>query len=240
MLPSTLAEAIAHAEREYPREACGLVVIQKGRERFWACRNIETEQGKDRFRLAPDDWAAAEESGEIVRVIHSHPDLPALPSDADLVGCENSGVPWTILGIPSGAVYSWEPTGYQAPLVGRTFHHGILDCYTLCRDYYRLEHGIELPNYDREDEWWLKGQTLYLDHFQEAGFFEIEVADLRRGDAVLMSIGSPHSPTPNHAAVYLGDQQILQHLQDRLSSRDIFGGYFMKCTTHFLRHEALK
>jgi cell wall-associated NlpC family hydrolase len=47
------------------------------------------------------------------------------------------------------------------------------------------------------------------------------------------------SPVPNHAAVYLGDGLILHHLQGRLSSRDVYGGYWQKVTTHALRHPLL-
>jgi cell wall-associated NlpC family hydrolase len=61
-------------------------------------------------------------------------------------------------------------------------------------------------------------------------------ADLRNllpGDCFLMQVASP---VPNHAAVYLGDGLILHHLQGRLSSRDVYGGYWQKVTTHVLRY----
>jgi cell wall-associated NlpC family hydrolase len=47
------------------------------------------------------------------------------------------------------------------------------------------------------------------------------------------------SPVPNHASVYLGDGLILHHLQGRLSSRDVYGGYWQKVSTHALRHPDL-
>ena len=46
------------------------------------------------------------------------------------------------------------------------------------------------------------------------------------------------SPLPNHAAIYLGDQQVLHHVQGRLSSRDVYGGYYGKSTACALRHES--
>jgi hypothetical protein len=48
------------------------------------------------------------------------------------------------------------------------------------------------------------------------------------------------SPVPNHAAIYLDDGPILHHLQGRLSSRDVYGGYWQKITTHTLRHQLLQ
>ena len=45
--------ALAHAAREFPREACGLLVIHKGRETYVPCRNIGV--GPDQFVIHPED-----------------------------------------------------------------------------------------------------------------------------------------------------------------------------------------
>ena len=44
---------------------------------------------------------------------------------------------------------------------------------------------------------------------------------------------------PNHAAIYLGDQQVLHHVQGRLSSRDILGEYYIKNIAFAARHKSL-
>mgnify|MGYP003704446663 CR=1 FL=1 len=80
------------------------------------------------------------------------------------------------------------------------------------------------------------GQNLYLDNFGSAGFEalgSVQSEDMEVGDVLLMQVASP---VPNHAAIYLGDGLILHHLQGRLSSRDVYGGYWQKITTHTLRH----
>lgn len=222
-------QAEALAREQYPREACGLVVVVAGRERWWPCRNVaESDQ---HFVVDPADYAAAEDAGTIVAVVHSHCGIGPEPSEADRVACEASGLEWHIVSVPNCRWESLRPSGYQSPLVGRPFVHGILDCYSLVRDWYHRERGILLPDYDRGVEWWTRGGNLYLDHFREAGF--VEVDDLQPGDSVLMQICSP---VPNHAAVYLGDNLILHHLQDRLSSVDVFGGYYLKHTVRKVRY----
>jgi proteasome lid subunit RPN8/RPN11 len=228
------ALALAHAADEFPREACGLLAIHKGRETYVPCRNIGV--GTDQFVIHPEDYVLADRLGEIVGVFHSHPNLPAEPSQADKVACEASGLPWFILSYPSGQWHEMQPSGYIAPLVGRAWAHGVLDCYSVIRDWYRAERGIDLPNFDRFDEWWKRGQNLYLDNFGSAGFEAlgaVQSQDMEVGDVLLMQVASP---VPNHAAIYLGDGLILHHLQGRLSSRDVYGGYWQKITTHILRH----
>lgn len=224
------AAAEQHARAEFPREACGLVVRSDEGERYIAARNVAP--GFDSFTLSAEDYAAAEELGEVVALFHSHPNAPCHPSEADRVSCEASGLPWHVIGLPSGAWGYCAPCGYRAPLVGRQFYHGILDCYALVRDFYAWELGIELPNYDRTDEWWKRGQNLYLDNLANAGFRRVD--DLRHGDMLLMQI---HADVPNHAAVYLDGGKILHHLHGRLSCRDVYGGYWRKHTRAICRHE---
>lgn len=224
--------AIAHAKAEFPREACGLVVIRKGKEVYVPCRNIGV--GSDNFVLHPEDYAAADAQGDIVAVFHSHVNLPPTPSQADRVACEASGLRWHIVSIPTENWAQMQPSGYVAPLVGREWSHGVLDCYALVRDWFAQERGIILQNFERHDEWWLHGGNLYLENFEKAGFRVIDEKDLQTGDCFIMQI---MSPVPNHAAVYLGDDVMLHHIQGRLSTREIYGGYWRKHTTHIVRYE---
>ena len=231
MLANNKTLALEHAHETYPREACGLLIVRKGREIYIRCRNIGV--GTDQFVIHPEDYAAAESEGEIVGVVHSHPGFASEPSQADKVACEASGLPWHIVGIPSGEWTRIEPSGYVAPLVGRQWSHGVLDCYALVCDWFHRERGITLPDFDRFDEWWKRGKNLYVENFTNAGFTDIDFKYLQEGDCFLMQVASP---VPNHAAVYLGDGLILHHLQGRLSSRDVYGGYWQKITTHILRY----
>ncbi|WEU67280.1 C40 family peptidase [Xanthomonas phage JGB6] len=130
-----------------------------------------------------------------------------------------------------------EPSGYVAPLVGREFHHGILDCYTLVRDYYQQEMNITLKDYERADGWWERGENLYMKNLEDCGFYQVSEREIKVGDMILMQI---RSNEPNHAGVYLGDGLFLHHLYGRLSSRDVYGGYWRDATRFVVRHKDAK
>lgn len=231
MTPETRAKALEWALAQMPREACGVVIIERGREVFVPCRNLSTYD--DAFILDPADYAAAEDRGEVVRVVHSHPFMPPIPSEADLVSCEAGSVPWSIVSVPRGEWRDFTPSGYKAPLVGRTWAHGVLDCYSLIRDYYRETLSIELLDFERDADWWNKGQNLYLENFERAGFREVPLHDAKTHDVILMQV---MSPVINHGAVYLGDDWILHHVHRRLSCRDIWGGYYRKHSIKVVRY----
>src|SRR3972149_1480370 len=157
-----------YAEKEAPRECCGVVIIEKGKEIYVPCKNVAT--GKDHFVISPEDFVKAEDLGEVIRIVHSHVNIAPSPSDADLVECERSGTPWLIMNVPVGTIHEFSPTGYQAPLVGRIFTWKIFDCFTLIRDYYKEILGINIEAVEYGENFWMRGEDLYMDNFTEAGF----------------------------------------------------------------------
>lgn len=229
MTPDSRAAALEHARRDAPRESCGLLVVTRGRERYAPCRN--DAQGTEHFVLNADDYAAAEDSGDVVAVVHSHPGASPKPSQADRVACERTGLPWYIVNPATEQWAECQPEGYRAPLVGRQFVHGCVDCYSLIRDWYAQERSVTLPDFERRDGWWHGEQDLYLDNFQRAGFERTD--DPQHGDVVLMRV---QSRKVNHGGILLDGGIILHHLQGRLSSREVYGGYWQKVTHCVLRY----
>ena len=222
-------EAEELAKKEYPREACGLVIIRKGREVFFPCTNISEDIHN--FIISGEQYAEAEDTGEVVGIFHSHCNKSPHPSVADLTSCEKTNKKWYIFGVPSHTWNEFEPKGFAPPLIGREFTHGVLDCYALVRDWYKVEMNLDLPDFVREDGWWIKGQNLYLDNFAKAGF--VETDKLEYGVGLLMQI---NSPVVNHAAVYIGENQIIHHMFNRLSSRDVYGGMYRKNTIKMVKY----
>ena len=226
------SEILQHAKTETPKECCGLVAVVKGRHRYFPCQNI-ADTPDEHFVLS--GWNEVEDQGEVVAIVHSHPKTNPEPSTADRVACEKSELPWFIVNPNTEGWGYCEPAGFELPYVGREFVFGVVDCYTLVRDWYAREYGIQLRDYDRRDKFWDRGENLYLDNFAAEGFCKIPVEEVQRGDLILMNLVSP---LPNHAAIYMGDQQVLHHVQGRLSSRDVYGGYYGKSTACALRHES--
>ncbi|WMJ71319.1 C40 family peptidase [Stenotrophomonas sp. 24(2023)] len=244
MQPTTLTAIQAHAVAEYPRECCGLIVAIDGQECYLPCRNTAGTPS-EHFRLPAEDYAAAEDQGEVLALVHSHPDAAATPSDADRVMCERSGLAWHIISVGQvagqppecGDLQTLQPSGYLAPLVGRQFAHGVLDCYSLVRDFHARQLGITLHDHAREDDWWSRGQDLYSLERLHAEGFDLVQGPPRRGDMILMQI---RAPVTNHAGIYLGDGQMLHHLHGRLSEIVPYGGMWAERTRCIVRHREVR
>jgi proteasome lid subunit RPN8/RPN11 len=228
-----IAAAKAHAIAEYPKESCGVVVQGE----YVPCANTAEHPEAD-FRIDGATYAELHMRGPVQAILHSHPNGPYFPSQRDMQSQIATAVPWGIIVTDGERASDPEIWGDMLPipgLVGRTFMHGIRDCYSLIRDAYRLGPSelsaqgiadwpiasVTLPDVPRDDAWWEAGQDLYLDGLKPNGFREISRSDVRPGDGFLMQFGK--SKTLCHAGLYVGNNLILHHLPGRLSRREPAG-----------------
>lgn len=217
------------ARRCYPNESCGLLL--DGGD-YLPCPNAAPDP-RTAFVIPWDMYLTHD--GRIAGVVHSHPDGPEHPSRRDMEGQLATALPWILVATDGTAVSPpivWGD-GDVPPLIGRTFRHGVTDCYSLIRGWFQVERGVALPEFPRDEAWWEKGGDLYRQGFRAAGFRVVDAESAAAGDVVLMQI---RSPVPNHAGVLLDNGLLLHHLTGRLSRREPAGPW-RRMVTHYLRHQ---
>ena len=242
MREKTKAAIMAHAEHEYPLECCG-VICQKSRvEKYFPCRNIlppadKKENGPEfGFILSPEDYADAEDWGEIIAIVHSHTNATTQPSERDMNLCDVTKLPWVIASWPEGDIRTLNPRG-DRPLTGRWFDLGYADCWSLICDYFRLEHAISLHNYSVDYHWWEKEYTdnFYHDNWYDCGFREFD-GPTKEGDMVIMQVQADRW---NHAGILVGNNMLLHHMYGQISQKVPYGGYWRERTMKIVRYKDL-
>jgi cell wall-associated NlpC family hydrolase len=224
-----LTDAFAHAAKCAPLESCGLVL----EGRYYPVSNEADEP--DYFTMSARERIGLEaEHGPAQAIVHSHCYRNNVASLADLASCEKFGVPWLIIAWPLSTWRVIEPSGFKAPLLGRPWAWGTLDCFGLVRDAYRQLAGIELPDFEREWGWWEKGGDLIASQYGKAGFTALEPgAGFENLDVIGCQI---RAPVVNHVGVWLPGDLILHQLAGRVSTREPFGGVFHDTMVLHLRH----
>jgi proteasome lid subunit RPN8/RPN11 len=252
MSPASIASDVRlqvklHAEESAPVECCGIIATSGKRQRVVRSENMMDEENRRHFfRVDEKLIREVEDSGEtIAAYYHSHYGRTAEPSIGDIAGCESCETPFLIYALPNDEWRWLEPTGYEVPLLGRPFIPGILDCFTIVRDYYRQKLGIRFPNYYRTDDWHkiTDRNHEYFNHYEKcaakAGFFKTTTA-LRLHDCILTRLNSEVS---NHCLIWLGDGKVLHH-PPRLLSQEIAvttrGGQYAQHATGVWRHKDLE
>ena len=121
---------------------------------------------------------------------------------------------------------------YQT-LIGRQWEYGRHDCFTLVRDWFKLQ-GVQLPDFARPDD--LETcESIFLQQAEAIGFQQIELLNRRPGDVLIMCLGTA---APMHAAILLPDQRILHQRQDSLSAVETLGRYYVSRIAAVFRYAA--
>jgi len=221
-------DILNHANQCHPQESCGFVVADHmdGIPFYLPCKNI-ADDPIHYFEISADDFLKTEELGEIIALVHSHPDsesekgLPYL-STADRECQVRTGLDFWL--VVNGEI---KPFRNIPPLLGRTFENNKQDCRNIILDSYMLS-GLALPDDSVYDFNWFEHANLYEEGMRHCGFMEVEWdKPLQLGDVVLLQIGAK---VANHAGIYLDNQMMLHHSQHRLSARVPYDGFWLKST----------
>jgi cell wall-associated NlpC family hydrolase len=192
----------------YPEEACG-IIVDGG---FLPCENILPKSArKTGFQIA--SGILKRYAGRIQAVIHSHIDEPACPSVFDMRRQIEANVPWYIGVVTKNGVADDFWFGkFHDDVKNLPFRHGVSDCYSLVRDWYKID-GTELPDFPRAWKWW-KTSDLLTESFESAGFRRLAVDEPKLiGDVICIGV---KTDIPHHCAIYLGNDRILHHPGARL------------------------
>jgi len=211
ILTEDFAEVLRrHAIEAYPEEAIG-VLLASGYRRL---TNVSPEPHLY-VALDPGEWDELVISETIIALFHSHPNGLFAPTAEDMRFQERLAIPFLLCATNGEActpVAIWGDELETLPLVGRTFHHAITDCYELIRDFYRTEKNKLLPQFPRDWSWWAQGLDLYTDGFPTARFHRVSSEEVREGDVVLFSVRSNVS---NHGGIIRPNGKILHHVTSR-------------------------
>tara|TARA_B100001093_G_scaffold492460_1_gene533617 strand:+ start:550 stop:1257 length:708 start_codon:yes stop_codon:yes gene_type:complete len=227
--------ALKHAKKNAPHEVCGLLAVYKGKEKYFPCKNLAEILG-EQFIIDPDDWVKTEDSGEIIAVFHSHPQVPPLPSQADLASCEYLDLPFYIVTPETEQWHYFEPSGYKKGLIGRQWVWDIQDCWSLITDWYKETKNISIRHWRRP----ASPQEFTKDPYFEkvllgSGFIELnDEDDTQKEDVLLMD--TTDTGKLDHVALYIGDQTILHHCVKRLSCREIYDQKYIEWTKKRYRY----
>lgn len=231
ILPQHMEAFAEHAKASFPEEACAVIHVRDGVVSFLTVPNRHHDP-RAFFRIAREDIAGL----DVVCLIHSHPNSPELPSDADRAMCNELKLPWAIYSVVTNRWLELLPEDRDIPLIGRTFVYGVFDCFTLVRDYYWQKLRIKLPHIEAPYGFWNDGKEPYLENFARAGFFAVRDNTLRPHDCVLMQYASR---TTNHSGVITSEGLLLHHTQGNLSCITPYGGYWLEHTREHVRHHSL-
>ena len=87
-----------HALREAPQECCGVILVKKGKRKYYPCTNISKEP--DSFIIDPNEYTKLSLQGDIEYIVHSHT-TGQEPSEHDLQACNALKIPYLIYYIES-------------------------------------------------------------------------------------------------------------------------------------------
>ena len=211
----------AHAAEAWPAPACGVVVGVKESPEYIPAPAV-SDPVRETFRMDIETARRfADQRGGLLGFVVSHPcedrgdeapdPLQFTPSAAEMTAQMSLAAPFGVVVCAGPNAFRPWWFGDQCPptvLMGRPFRHGVTDCYSFIRDWFRADRGIRLPDFPRDWEWWRNGGDLYRDGFLAAGGRPIAIEEAGSGDVILCRI---RSDVTNHALVLLPEGWFAHH-----------------------------
>ncbi len=222
-----------HFEEWYPKEGCGILLASKGKISWHPCNNVaETEND---FVIDSKQYINLSHQGDIVGIVHSHPDGSSEASGNDIKYCNTLKIPYYIFSYPEMDLNILQPQSETKLLFGREYEFGVNDCFEAMRDYL-AEQKINIPSRAAfEDDWWEKGLDYFTDEIiQDYGYSRVE-GNMQKNDVLIFTI---NACVGNHCGVYLGDDIFYHHAENRISCRENLYPFWKQYITGVYRYDA--
>ena len=234
-----------HALKESPKECCGVIVQKKKEITIINCENISKSPEKS-FVI---DNKVVNKIGldNITCYYHSHKNNLEF-SLADIAFSEKLRKPCLLYINDFDAFKIYEPNGRKIPYENRPFFIGVLDCFTLFKDYYKRELNLTFPEIQHPERFnnkvWedtnllnskYNGYVNVIREYYSNNSF-VEVKNLKKHDILIMQLSKMTFPT--HIAIYLNDNRILHHFYE-FSQIESYKQPYKRWTTNIFRHRNL-
>jgi len=223
-----------HFAKEYPREACGVFSVVKGKKKYIPCTNV-AEDDED-FILDSQEYLKLKRTTDIVGIVHSHPDATPEPSETDIKYCNAVGIPYYIFSYPDMELKIVQPKTNTVDLYGREYEFGVKDCFEALRDYLQTQKIHIPPRALFEDDWWEKDLDYFTDEIiSEWSHKPVPLSDLKINDVLIFNV---LDNIGNHCGVYIGNDCFYHHAVNRLSCRESLFPTWHKYLVKAYRYDA--
>ena len=216
----------------YPQEGCGVII----EDIFYPITNTHPDPA-DKFLFSEEDTLNLID--KTYSIIHSHTmdrftSDPRTPSHEDMIGKDNTQVPWGIVHCDGETVSDILYFGdiNREDLIGRSYISNVFDCFTIARDFLYTNFGVDIGVHPRPPEWEEWNPHYISQTYKNLGFID-NLGKPEFGDILLFSISSRQI---NHIGIYLEGDKFLHHLHNRKSCEDSIS----KWSNHLVKTIRLK
>lgn len=236
-------QIIEHANSSN-NEVCGFLVhTDKG---------IEIQKQENVISSATEFMMKVDQQADYLAYYHSHIDFNKI-SEADVIVSERLGLTCIVYNKQSNSFLAYSPNGYRIQYTGRPFLLGFADCLWLVKDYYCHDLNIHLcpelevlKNNVSEEEYnemaskrlmdeaeALRDKDNYLKKYFEYNGFR-QVSNLKKNDVLITR--TQKFDFPIHCAIYLGEDKILHHPGDGISTIERLSNQYKKWVIYIMRN----
>lgn len=124
-------------------------------------------------------------------------------------------------------------------LTGRPYVPGKVHCYSLARNFFKDNFGVELGDYAVPHDWDADKLNLIEMIHEREGFEKLEswsMKTLRPADVLCVAV---RSANPNHFVINVGGNQLLHHPAPQFSRVEPMRDFWRMNTCYVLRHPAV-